>query len=215
MDIFSLRKLANREIIDHLWLTDALKNCDKPQEMLSLWLKTNDLIHIRNGIYLFGPPSRQTFYNPLIIANLIYGPSAVSLTYALSFYGLIPERVYQITSVSSQDEAYFETTIGRYSYHYLQPKQYSPGIEWIQENKYESYLIASPEKALCDHLLITDKNITLNTLHDIEVYLEYDMRIDMSALNNFNTVLLQEIAHHYNDKRLFLLYTFVKCWKKK
>lgn len=215
MNIHTLHQLADREIIDYPWLMSALSEYKRPREKLSLWLKSGDLIRVKKGLYLFGSASQQTPYNPLTLANLVYGPSAVSLTYALSYYGLIPERVTDITSITAQRDKLFETPVGRFTYRYLHPKKYAIGIQWIQQQPNESYFIATPEKALCDHLTLTDKKINFNTLDNVENYLENDMRIDMNALHNFNIKLLREIMIQYHCNKLEKLYLFINRWKNK
>ncbi|HEU5281554.1 MAG TPA: hypothetical protein VFU82_06225 [Gammaproteobacteria bacterium] len=215
MNILTLRQLANREIIDYPWLMNALKHYKRPREKLSVWLKSGELVRVKKGLYLFGATAQQTRYNSLVLANLIYGPSVVSLAYALSYYGMIPERVNEITSVTCLRDKLFETPIGRFSYRYLRPEKYPYGVQWVQLNPQESFLIATPEKALCDHLMLTDKKIIFNTLSDVEAYLENDMRIDMGTLTQFKTPLLREIINHYDDDRLALLYTFIQSWKQK
>lgn len=215
MNIISLRHLAKREIIDYPWLMSALKHYKRPREKLSAWLATGELIRVKKGLYVFGAPAQQTPYNPLVLANLIYGPSVVSLTYALSYYGMIPERVNEITSVTTQRNKSFETPIARFSYRYLHPEKYPYGVQWIQPHPEESFLIATPEKALCDHITLSDKHITFNTLNEVAAYLEHDMRIDMDLLKQFKIALLREIIQHYDDDRLRSLYHFILSWKQK
>jgi predicted transcriptional regulator of viral defense system len=50
------------------------------------------------------------------IAGKIYIPSYISLHTALAFYGLIPESVVQMTSVTSLKTASFTNEFGEYSY---------------------------------------------------------------------------------------------------
>jgi predicted transcriptional regulator of viral defense system len=52
----------------------------------------------------------------LYFAGRIYTPSYISLHTALSAYGLIPESVIQITSVTSLKTAGFSNDFGDYSY---------------------------------------------------------------------------------------------------
>lgn len=213
MNILTLRQLANREVIDYPWLMSALQSYKRPREKISLWLKSGELIRVKKGLYLFGVSVQQTTYSPLMLANLIYGPSVVSLTYALGYYGMIPERVNEITSVTCLRDKQFETPIARFSYRYLHPQKYPYGIQWVQLNSQTAFLIATPEKALCDHLILTDKKIIFNTVSDVEAYLDHDLRIDINALKHFKTSLLREIITHYDDDRLALLYTFIQSWK--
>ena len=55
----------------------------------------------KKGLYIFGKSVALQPYSKEVLANLIYGPSAISLSYALSYYGLIPERVHIVTSITN------------------------------------------------------------------------------------------------------------------
>jgi len=89
------------------------------------------------------------------IANRIYAPSYVSFEMALSYYGLIPESVYGITSASTRKTSHFSTTIGEFLYRTIRPRLYF-GFE-IMQNKGKQFKIAQPEKAFLDLLYIKTK----------------------------------------------------------
>src|SRR5436190_9717139 len=98
MRINLLRKLAEKEIIDYTFLISVLSNYASPRDKITAWLKSGDLIRVKKGLYVFGKDVALTPFSHEVLANLIYGPSAISLSYALAFYGLIPERVTTVTS---------------------------------------------------------------------------------------------------------------------
>lgn len=214
MNIHTLRKLANQEIVDYQFLISTLKEYSRPRDKISTWLKTAELIRIKKGLYVFGKEVAKAPYSKEILANLIYGPSAISLQYALAYYHLIPERVTTITSITHKRNKSFDTLIGHFTYSYLHPKKYIIGIELTTVYPHDQFLIASPEKALCDHIHITDKNIPFNNYEEIEFYLSADLRIDMNLIAKFKIKKLTEISSIYQDKRLDLLTQFIKNWKK-
>jgi len=78
---------------------------------LNEWQKKNYIKKIRQGFYIFSDLeiNEQALF---IIANRIHEPSYISLEMALSFYGLIPEAVYGITSVTSQKTRTIKTPVG-------------------------------------------------------------------------------------------------------
>lgn len=84
------------------------------------------------------------------IANRIYAPSYVSLEMALSYYNLIPESVYIVTSVSTRRTYSFSTDIGTFSYRNIRANAFF-GYNIIK-NKDKYYKIACPEKAVLDFL---------------------------------------------------------------
>src|SRR3990167_4009219 len=114
MKIEALRKLAGGEEIDYQFLMSALQDYAQPRDKVSQWLKTGELVRVKKGLYVFGKTVAETAYSQEVLANLIYGPSAISLSYALSFYGLIPERVPVITSITNNRIKSFATSIGTF-----------------------------------------------------------------------------------------------------
>lgn len=214
MRIEALRRLAGGEEIDYQFLTAALQNYLRPRDKISAWLKSGDLIRVKKGLYVFGEHIAQTPFSQEILANLIYGPSAISLSYALAFHGLIPERTPTVTCITHKRYKAFTTPIGNFIYYYLTPSKYPIGIELRLTASKRQFLIASPEKALCDQIFIIDKNLPLNDLASIETYLFSDLRIDEQALQNLSSIKLYAIARVYQDKRLERLSQFLTPRKK-
>lgn len=214
MRIEALRKLADREEVDYQFLVSVLKDYSRPRDKITAWLKSKDLIRIKKGLYVFGKNVSLTPYSLEILANLIYGPSAISLGYALSFYGLIPERVSVVTSITNKRHKEFSTPAGDFTYYFLHPKKYYVGIVLKAISSNRQFFIATQEKALCDQIQIIDKNVKFNDLRDVESYLLHDLRIDKAALKNLSVTTLYEIAMVYQNKNLKLLTQFLKKWKK-
>ncbi|OGT40089.1 MAG: hypothetical protein A3E81_08675 [Gammaproteobacteria bacterium RIFCSPHIGHO2_12_FULL_36_30] len=213
MKIETLRKLAGREEIDYGFILSALKDYVKPRNKISAWLKSKELIRIKKGLYIFGENSALQPYSKEVLANLIYGPSAISLTYALSYYGLIPERVNTITNITNNRIKNFSTDVGVFQYYYLNSEKYSVGITLNQALTEHAFLIASPEKALSDQIHIVDKHIELKNTEEMEKYLLHDLRIDERELLKFKLNHLEEISNHYHDERIVLLKKYIKMRK--
>lgn len=213
MKLEKIRKLVGREVIDYQFLLSMLNEYAHPRDKISEWLKCGDLIRVKKGLYVFGKQIAQAPYSLEVLANLIYGPSAISLSYALSFYGLIPERVITITSITHKRNKTFSTPVGEFTYQYLNSQKYAVGIELAATSNKCHFLIACPEKALCDHIHLTDRSISFSTLEDVENYLFHDLRIDESILRKFRISKLNNISESYQDRRLVLLTNYIKKWK--
>ncbi|MDO8734122.1 MAG: hypothetical protein Q7K21_03070 [Elusimicrobiota bacterium] len=99
----------------------------------------------------------------MFIAKEIYSPSYISLEYALSIYGLIPERTLDITSVTAKKTAKFENKLGTFVYQHIKENCFTGFIEKKDEADL-AYFIATPEKAVADFLYLNknrfDKNYT-------------------------------------------------------
>ena len=75
-------------------IKNELSNYSNKDTKLTREVSKGNLIKIVNGLYETDPNTPG-----YLLASSIYGPSYISFEYALSFYGLIPERVYVVTCV--------------------------------------------------------------------------------------------------------------------
>ena len=126
-----------------------------------------------------------------MIANHLYGPSYISLESALSFYKLIPERVFVTRSITTKRSKVFKTKLGDFDYIQLDSSYFSIGVrQEIVDNQY-AFLIATPEKAICD-LIVSTSGLRIQSLKAIKSYLEEDLRIDFSVLGNIDLEIIRE-----------------------
>lgn len=214
MDSHTLRKLAEREEVDYQFLINMLQAYARPREKISRWLASGELIRVKKGLYVFGKTLAQEPFSKEVLANLIYGPSAISLSYALSLYGLIPENVVTVTSITNKRNKKFVTPVGNFTYHYLNREKYSIGIQLDTLPNGENFLVATPEKALCDQIYLFDKKIEVTDARDMKNYLLQDLRLDELALKKFNLNHLNDINIVYKNRKIQLLTDCIKKWKK-
>lgn len=206
MHIQDIRSKATFEEIDYVFLKDVLKPYSQPRNKIRALLKSNDLIRVKKGLYVFGPTGQRGPYCQEHLANLIYGPSAISLEYALSFYGLIPERVETVTSVTLGRNKIFNTPLGRFTYQHLSPNKYSVCVTQV-DIQGRTVLIASPEKALSDKLVFLSETFKNSAM--LEEYLFEDLRIDENGLKNLNITKVKEIMMMYRHPNLRLLHQYI------
>lgn len=112
--------------------------------LLHRYSKKGFIIRVKRGIYVLPdalPPE-------LFIANKIYEPSYVSLEFALSYRRVIPETVYEITSVTPKATRRFETLGKIYSYRRIKKAAFAGYT--IERQKDFSFQIADAEKAFVD-----------------------------------------------------------------
>lgn len=165
----------------------------RPNDKISEWLADQSLIAIKRGLYVCNPARMGLSVSLPLIANQLYGPSYVSLDYALSHYGLIPEAVHQITSVTTRRAKIYDTPLGRFSYERLALSVYPLGIVSTRNEAGHYYLMASREKALCDKLIQTP-NLAVTSPAALLSYLNQDLRLDMDQLADFDQGLVRDIA---------------------
>jgi len=195
------------EEFDYLLLMNALSSYKKPRDKVTQLIKTGAIIRIKKGIYIFGPKYRKSPISLEVLANQIYGPSYISLEFALGFHNIIPERVEWITSITSQKSKKFITPIGNFSYQHIHPDKYIVGVENIKLDNHRYCMIASKEKALSD--LIADHRDIKNQKELLE-YLTNSLRIDLEDLQQFDLHRLEEINYIYKNKRVHILHQLIK-----
>lgn len=176
-------------------LMPILQGIANPYDWISRKVKSGELIRLKNSLFLIKKKieGEQIPYEQ--VANILYGPSYISLEWALSHYGMIPEGVYVVTSVTTGRSRSFTTSLGTFDYHYLSHNRYSIGIDQ-QANFAGNYLIASPEKALADTIHFKSRNLNeTDLLND----LIEGRRIEIETLRNLNKSHLAEIAEAYHS----------------
>ncbi len=192
---------------DYVYLHSLLKEYRSPRVKIGSMLKKREIIRIKKGLYILSPEYGGEI-DKLVLSNLIYGPSYVSLEYALSYWGLIPERVEVITGVTNKRNKTFETPIGNFSYRYVNNQVFPLGRVLIRE-KESSFIIASKEKSLCDQIGSIKQ---IRTIQDVISYLETDLRIDLEEIEDLDTNLLMTLSDCYRKPSVSL---FVKWALKK
>jgi predicted transcriptional regulator of viral defense system len=154
---------------------------------LGHWVRQGYLVRLRKGYYTF-PEFKESTEFALYFANIIYKPSYISLHTALSFYGIIPEAVPKITSVTTLKTITFSNDFGEYSY-----KNIKPDMRGMEHDR--RIMFATPEKALIDLLYLYP---FYNTERDLE-----ELRLDESYLEDeFNTERLMEFSDRIGSKAL-------------
>ena len=114
-------------------------------------------VKLRNNFYTLKDSNPSQY----LIANKMYQPSYISLQKALSHYGIIPEVVYAITSVTTKISREYVTPKGGFIYQCIKKKAYTGYILQLVDK--DKVLIATPEKALADYLYFVDlKLVSLN-----------------------------------------------------
>jgi len=203
MNIYQLRHTAQREEIDYDYLVDLLRAYKHPRMKIRQWLASKELIRVKKGLYIFADHVRQWGYSQELLANWIYGPSALSLHYALSFYQLIPERVYRMTSITIKRSKTFETALGSFQYFHLPAHRYHQSLTIYTETPHQKFFIARPEKALVD--LLTLSAPIFSSIEELLVYCEEDMRIDLDNIREMNQTEFLKLQACYQHKNLALL----------
>ena len=211
MKTIELKNALPLSIFSHEMIYSLLeKSINNVNEKISNLVKNGELVRLKKGFYAFSKLYQTKPINLISVANTLYSPSYVSFDYALSYYGMIPERVSEVTSATSKNEKLFDTPIGRFSYKKISSEAYSLGVDWIYDDIEGGRFIATAEKALCDKIKY-DRGIGTLTQTSMIEYLKYDLRIDITKPLNYE--LIEIIAAAYKSRNLKTLATIVKKGK--
>lgn len=184
-------------------LKEKLYKYVNPTAKIRQLVKAGELVPITRGLYETDGEIPGHY-----LAPVIYGPSYLSFEFALAYYSLIPEAVYNFTSATFEKRRrkQYETPYGMYTYRDVPSEAYPAGVVMHFENGY-GYQIASPEKAICDELY---KISPLKNRGEMERLLFDDLRIDKDEFFHLNMVELLEISTYYKTKNHKLLYSYIK-----
>jgi predicted transcriptional regulator of viral defense system len=167
-------------------LLGLLRGYNRPYDKIMEMVNQGILVQLRRGLYMTSPLVSKITPEPFLIANHLYGPSYISLDSALFHWGLIPERVFEISCVTPKISKKIKVQNAVYSYTHLPIAYYPLGVQSIALTKTQTVLIASPEKALCDKV-ITTAGINLRSKQQAMAFLVEDLRIDKDQLRELNT----------------------------
>ena len=170
---------------------------------LSREVKAKKLFKIINGLYETNPNTPA-----YLLASSIYGPSYISFEYALSYYGLIPERVNNITcaTFNKKKKKIYHTDFGTFTYRDIPSLAYPEEILLKIEGDY-SYQIATPEKALCDKLYTLSP---LNNYNNLENMLFNDLRISEDEFIKLNIDKIEKLSKLYHSTNINLLAKYMR-----
>jgi predicted transcriptional regulator of viral defense system len=144
------------------------------RRQLARWTQSGRVVQLRRNVYVLAAPWRRVEPHPFVIANQLHGPSYVSLQSALGHYGVIPEAVPVVTSVTAGRPMAFDTPLGRYSYRHLQARAFF-GYGRVPMLRDQDALVAGRVKALLDLVYLTPggeatdhlESLRLEELHTI------------------------------------------------
>ena len=155
-----------------------------------------EIIHIRRGLYCLSPKYNRYGISRNVLANLVYGPSYISMETALSIHGWIPEAVHSVVSVSLGRAKTFETPVGYFDYVQIAQTPLFAGVERMEgETSAQAFLVAKPLKALADYVASHGMD-----WQDSDP-LEESLRIDPESIGGLTTADFDELDGVYKSRR--------------
>ena len=158
---------------------------------LSRWVKSGKLIQLRRSLYALSEQYRKTTPHLFYVANRLKKGSYISLQSALEFYGLIPEYVPTVMSVTTGRPETLSTPLGTFSFRHIK-KDLFFGYEIVDFKDDQLVSIASPEKALLDLLYLMPGSDTIEYLHELR----------LQNLNTFDPTRLKNLFKQAKSRKL-------------
>ncbi|MCU0857903.1 MAG: hypothetical protein MUC65_05815 [Pontiellaceae bacterium] len=174
-----LKELGEEPVFRSSFLLTGGRNPADVHRQISRWVSSGKLIQLRRSFYMLADIYRKKTAHPFFLANQIKEASYVSLQSALSYYGLIPEYVPVITSVTTGRPERFETAIGGFLFKHVKKEFFSGYIsEKLADG--QSAFLATPEKALLDLIYLTPGADNADYLRELRI--QHSERLDLERL---------------------------------
>lgn len=155
------------------------------------WQKKGYLVKLRNKFYFFKDTHIEESFL-YFIANKIYGPSYISMESALDYYGVIPEGVYNIQSITTRRTNKFKNTLGNFVFQTIK-KDLFFGYQLVKKGNV-TFKIALLEKVVLDFLYLR---------HDIEDIQSFEsLRWNKEILKRLDEAVLQNYLELYDSPKM-------------
>lgn len=164
---------------------------DNVRRQLSRWTAAGKLYRLRRGLYALAPPYQKVKPHPFLLANHLVRASYVSLHTALAHYGLIPEYVPTVTSVTTARPGHWETPLGRYEFRHIK-RALLYGYRSLDLGHNQQALVATPEKALLDLVYLQPEG-------DTPAYLQ---GLRLQNLDRLDVTVLWQMAERASSPKL-------------
>lgn len=177
-----------------------IANISKKPQILKVqmrgWQEKGLIIKLRRGLYILNKNDRKIEPSRIFLANALYSPSYVSMEYAFGYYDLIPEKVEDVTSITTKKTAKFKNLFGTFIYQHLKTDLFFGFAEIEDENGLPLY-IAEPEKAMLDFIYLNLGDFK-GKRKDV-----FNLSYRFQNLDILKKKKLMDFAKRYKNKRIF------------
>ena len=158
-----------------------------------------EILRLKPGVYVLGPLYRKSEPHPFVLAGVLHAPSHISLESALAHHGLIPEAVYQVSSVTVGRSREYTTPLGVFSFRRVPARAPRAGVEAVAVARNAWAFIASPLRAIADAVYL---NKEISWKRDGLGYLTESLRIEEDDLRLLDFEAMDEIVESIRSRRV-------------
>lgn len=163
---------------------------------LERWRVKGLIIKLRRGTYMLNQDDRKSNPSRSYVANQLYSPSYISLEYALGLYDMIPERVSDLTSITTKKTQRFKNELGTFIYQHIKPQAFR-GFKMAKDEAGLTYLVAEPEKAVVDLFYLN-----LDKFKDRDEKKVFEEFYRLQNLEGLRQAKIMEYARLFGNRRL-------------
>jgi len=161
--------------------------------------QAGEILRLKPGLFVLGTPYRKSEPHPFVVAAVLHSPSHISLESALGHHGLIPEAVYQVSSVTVGRSREYTTPLGVFDFRRVPALAPRAGVEAVEVARNAWAFIALPLRAIADAVYL-NKEITWN--RNGLGYLTESLRIEEDDLRSLSFEALDEILDSIRSRRV-------------
>lgn len=158
-DVFK-KEARNVPVLKEQYVRFFAKGDQSLRNQMTRWTQAGKLVRLKKGLYVLNDEDRKITPSRQFLAAELYQPSYISMEYALSYYGIIPERVVDVTSITTRKTMSFTNVFGTFRYQHIVTRAFTGFVEMKDESGLP-YHCAEPEKAVVDFLYLNR-----HALHD-------------------------------------------------
>jgi hypothetical protein len=162
--------------------------------------RAGEILRLRPGLFALAAPYRKSEPHPFVVAGVLHAPSHISLESALAYHGLIPEAVYQVSSVTVGRSREFATPVGMFSFRRVPARAPRAGVEAVEVVRNGWAFVASPLRAIADVVYLR-KDITWK--RNGVGFLTESLRIEEDDLPSIRFDELDEILDSIRSRRVW------------
>jgi hypothetical protein len=161
-------------------------------------IEKDEVLRLKPGLYCLSPAYRKSEPHPFIIAAALHSPSHVSLESALSYHDLIPEAVFQVSSVTIQRSRSFKTPLGTFVFFRIPSENPKAGVESVKVDANAWAFVASPFRAIADLIYLRKE---VNWEKDGLRFLTDSLRIEEDDLRQLDLEGFDEVCESFRNRR--------------
>lgn len=162
-------------------------------------VEKGEVLRLKPGLYCLAKIYRNSHLHPFSIAGILHAPSYISLESALQYHGLIPEAVFQVTSVTSQRSRSFKTPLGVFSFQRVPTSNLKAGVKFEKLDKISWAFVASELRAIADVVYLNRK---VKWTQDGLDFLIESMRMEFEDLRQISFEQFELIYKNIRNKRV-------------